>query len=191
VDVLWAEAVCELLQVEQVDEELVQAVYEELKGVIPMPYCSKQKERGEDGTAMVRDYVQCIPLVLARAATVHKFQGSSLDGSIVTLGEAKMYGCPLTAFTRSRGGLKDILLAWDWDVDTFLELFNAEVPPDFDMRLVDAKLDTMSGWTAWRKTQGVLFQGQFPPGLPPPEGGGGACCWAGSTGTRRAWACPW
>lgn len=61
---------------------------------------------------------------------MHKVQGMSLGEIIFTMGSKKMIGTAYTAFTRSRGGLADILLD-TWDTESFLRIFNDKVDDKF------------------------------------------------------------
>jgi hypothetical protein len=167
VDVLWAEAVRDFLREEGVDEVLVQAVFDATKGLIPIPYCSKKEERGEGATSNQAQYVNSMPLMVNRAATVYKFQGTSLPKCIITFGKREMIGCAFTSMTRCSGGCPTTLVSGDWDTETFMALFNTDVPPDFDIKRIDERLKRMAEATTWRQSVGGLYQAVYPPAPPP------------------------
>jgi hypothetical protein len=137
-----------------IEQHEIDIICAALSGVVPIGYHSKCVD--DDGSSKQK-WRACIPLRLARAVTVHKVQGSTLDKLIFSLGTKKMPGTSLTGFTRCRGGFSALVLDKNFDDVHLIDHFNSCDNENFDLVEITKKLDRNYQRTLQRRQQGTLY----------------------------------
>lgn len=141
-----------------ITESQISEICDSLKRVMPIRYESK-KFSDEDGNYAKKFWAASIPLRLARAVTVHKVQGMTLDKLMFTPGSAKMTGTSLTAFTRCKGGFEAMLIMGNDDDEHLVEQFNRKPSSDdYDLVKITEKLERNYQATLGRLENDALFQ---------------------------------
>ena len=112
IDVKWAEALGKSLNGEPLSEQMITDIVNELNRAAPVAYKDVPRAFGARiASSLLRS--------LARAMTVQKVQGMSLDKMIFT-----MCGFSVLLLPRLLAPVADILLAGPWNQEKFLTSFN-------------------------------------------------------------------
>jgi len=134
----------------------IRYIVQQLHGIIPIAEVPKCKDDdGTDGGRM--KWTSSFPLRLARAVTIHKLQGISLEKLIMTPGSRRMFGTTFTGFTRAKGGFGCVILADNYDDAHLVDDLNADPGADFDMVGISAKLNAMTVASLARFRAGSLY----------------------------------
>jgi PIF1-like helicase len=134
----------------------IERILASLGRVVPIGEVSKCEEAD---TISQMKWTQSFPLRLARAVTVFKLQGDSLDRLILTPGARRMFGTTYTGITRARGGFNSIVLAGNYSDEYLVDDLNAYPSEELDLVAVSERLARMAARSDERSVLGTLYTG--------------------------------